>query len=134
MPLSFLEATFIGTVLEGVFYGNICHSNYDVPISQFISSIGLYCIIFILYIRIHTSKQCADRNLLIYPISSLFVLCSAYFALDFSQQYFTIVSKTFPTMPDHDELMCIRPPDAKARVPTYSMESELGYQYTLFSY
>ena len=96
MPLSFPGATFIGIVLEGIFYGNTCarHTYYTTRISQvyFIPQIGLYCIIYILYIRIDTSKQRADRNFLIYPISSLFFLCSVFFALDFSDQYFTMVS------------------------------------------
>jgi len=71
MPLRLIQASFIGTVLEGLFY-------------------GLYCIIFVLYIWVHTSKKSDDRNLLIYPISLLFVLCSAFFALDFTQQYLTV--------------------------------------------
>ena len=54
---------------------------------------GLYCIIFVLYIRIHRSKKSEDRNILIYPISLLFVLCTVYFALDVTQEYMTVVSK-----------------------------------------
>jgi hypothetical protein len=60
---------------------------------QFIS-LGLYCIIFILYFRVHTSKKCKDKNILIYPISLLFVLCTVFFAIDFTQEYLRVVSET----------------------------------------
>jgi Serpentine type 7TM GPCR chemoreceptor Srz len=96
MPLNVIEASFIGTVLEGVFYGKPYYI-YDVPMLQFISSLGLYCIVFVLYIRVHKSKKCDDKNILIYPITSLFVLCTASFVLDFTQEYLTVVSKTSPT-------------------------------------
>jgi hypothetical protein len=36
MPLTAIEADFIGTILEGVFYGNLYYI-YDVSILQFIS-------------------------------------------------------------------------------------------------
>ncbi|KAF8808532.1 hypothetical protein BYT27DRAFT_7210776 [Phlegmacium glaucopus] len=70
--LTVLEATFIGTVLEGLAY-------------------GLYCVIFILYIQVHTRKKSVDRNLLIYPLSILFVLCTVFFALDFAEEFLTIM-------------------------------------------
>ena len=102
MPLGFIEANFLGIVLEGLFYGNLYYI-YDVsPISdsdfEFISSLGLYCIIFILYLKVQTSKKCNDRSLLIYPISSLFVLCTAFFAVDLTQEYLIVVSKISPTL------------------------------------
>jgi hypothetical protein len=98
MPLNLIEASFIGTVIESVFYGKLYYI-YDVPMLQFISSLGLYCIVFFLYFRVHTSKKCDDKSILIYRITSLFVLCTAFFALDFTQEYFklTVVSKTSPT-------------------------------------
>ncbi|KAF8808531.1 hypothetical protein BYT27DRAFT_7241660 [Phlegmacium glaucopus] len=70
--LTVLEATFIGTVLEGLAY-------------------GLYCVIFVLYIQGHRRKKSADKNLLIYPLSMLFVLSTAFFALDFVEEFFTIL-------------------------------------------
>jgi hypothetical protein len=83
MTLTNLDAAFIGTVFEGVFY-------------------GLYCIVFILYIRLHTSKKRDERNNLIYPLSSLFVLCPAYFLLDFTQQYLYILhTDTTPNLQWH---------------------------------
>ena len=98
MPLSIIEASFLGTVLEGVFYGNLYYIYmYDVPMPQCISSLGLYCIVFVLYIRVHSSKKCDDRNILIYPISLLFALCTAFFALDFTQEFWIVVSKSSPT-------------------------------------
>ena len=96
MPLNAIEASFIGTILEGVFYGNLYYI-YDVPILQSISSLGLYCIIFVLYCWVRASKKCDDKNILIYPITSLFVLCTAFFALDFTQEYLFVVSNTTPT-------------------------------------
>ena len=63
-----------------------------------ISTIGLYCIVFILYFRVHASKKCEDKNVLIYPITALFVLCTVFFALDFTQEYMIVVSKTSPTL------------------------------------
>ena len=98
MPLNTIEASFIGTVLEGVCYGKLCYtiSIYGACL-QFISSLGLYCIVFILYIRVQASKRCEDKNILIYPITTLFVLCTIFFALDFTQDYFIVVSKTSPT-------------------------------------
>lgn len=63
----------------------------NVHVFQFIQSSGLYCIIFVLYIRAHTSKK--SRNLLVYPLSLLFALCTVYFIVDFVQQYLTIVSR-----------------------------------------
>jgi hypothetical protein len=74
--LNLIQATFLGTVLEGVFY-------------------GIYCIVFVLYIRVHTSKKCVNKNLLIYPISTLFILCTAFFACDFTQQYITVANLDF---------------------------------------
>ena len=97
MPLNFIEAGFIGTVLEGIFYGNVNYDIYRFSILQFISSLGLYCIIFVLYFRVHASKKCDGRNILVYPITSLFLLCSTFFALDYTQEYLTVVSKTSPT-------------------------------------
>src|SRR5882757_3872798 len=99
-----------------------------------IISIGLYCILFVLYIRVHISKQCVDRNVLVYPISMLFVLSTVFFSLDFTQQYFALVSKTSPTTPALDELMHINPlSDAEPNKPSSSsMESEHSYQYNLF--
>lgn len=91
MSFSVIEAIFVGTVLEGLFYGNLYYE-YDVPVSQFISSLGLYCIVFILYLRVQAAK-CDDRSILFYPISSLLVLCTAFFGLDFTQAYLTVVSK-----------------------------------------
>ena len=105
MSLNIIEASFIGTVLEGVFYGKLYYI-YDVPCFQFIASLGLYCIIFVLYCRVHASKKCDDKNILIYPITLLFVLCTVFFALDFTQEYMTVVSKTSPTNLD-DELIHI---------------------------
>jgi hypothetical protein len=97
MPLALIEADFVGIVVEGVFYGNLYYK-YDVPMAQFISSLGLYCIIFVLYLRVHASKNCDDRSILIYPISSLFVLCTTFFALDFTVEYLSVVStKSSPT-------------------------------------
>ena len=93
MPLTFIQSNFLGTVFEGVFYGNLYYI-YDVSIPQFISSLGLYCVIFFLYFQVHKSKKCDDRSLLIYPISSLFLLCTAYFAIDLTQEYLILVSKT----------------------------------------
>ena len=130
MPLGYNEAAFIGIVLEGVFYGNL-YFIYDVPMPQFISSIGLYCIMFVLYLRVHTSKKYDDRNVLIYPISSLFVLCTTFFVLDFTQQYVTVVSKTFPSQPWR-WIDAHRPPDEGARREPSGVESELKHQYNLF--
>ncbi|KAF8806051.1 hypothetical protein BYT27DRAFT_7141559 [Phlegmacium glaucopus] len=70
--LTVLEATFIGTVLEGLTY-------------------GLYCVMFVLYIQVHTRKKRVDRDLLIYPLSTLFILCTAFFALDFVEEFLTIM-------------------------------------------
>ena len=95
MPLNFIEASFIGTVLEGIFYGNLNYI-YRFLMLQFISSLGLYCIIFLLYFRVHALKKCDGRNILVYPITSLFLLCSTFFALDYTQEYLTVVSKTSP--------------------------------------
>ncbi|KAF8801570.1 hypothetical protein BYT27DRAFT_7198123 [Phlegmacium glaucopus] len=68
MGLSTLEATFLGTVLEGFFY-------------------GVYCIVFSLYLSV---QKRTGRNLLNYPIAALFILCTAFFPLDFTQQFLTI--------------------------------------------
>ncbi|KAF8808529.1 hypothetical protein BYT27DRAFT_7337756 [Phlegmacium glaucopus] len=70
--LTALEATFIGTVLEGLTY-------------------GLYCVLFVLYIQVHTRRKRVDRTLLIYPLSTLFVLCTAFFVLDFVEEFLTIM-------------------------------------------
>ncbi|KAF8812068.1 hypothetical protein BYT27DRAFT_7183234 [Phlegmacium glaucopus] len=70
--LTVLEATFIGTVLEGLTY-------------------GLYCVLFVLYIQVHTRRKRVDRTLLIYPLSTLFVLSTAFFVLDFIQEFLTIM-------------------------------------------
>ena len=95
MSFGLIEANFLGTVFEGIFYGNLLYK-YDVPVPQVISSLGLYCIIFVLYLWVHTSKKCDDRSILVYPISSLFVLCTVFFVLDFTEEYLTVVSKTSP--------------------------------------
>lgn len=93
MALSVLEASFIGTVFEGIIYGKYYfHDITNLPTNPLISSVGLYCVVFILYIRIHTRKEIFDRNLLVYPLSALFVLCTVFFALDFTEQFLTIVS------------------------------------------
>ena len=105
MPLGFIEANFLGTVFEGVFYGNLYYI-CDIPMTQFMSSLGLYCIIFFLYLHVHTSKRCDERSLLVYPISSLFVLCTAFFALDLTQEYLIVVSKNLLPNPVY-ELMHI---------------------------
>ena len=98
MPFGLIEASFLGIVLEGVFYGNLLFYTYDVPLSpNLFYLIGLYCIIFVLYLRLQTSKKSDDRNILIYPISSLFVLCTTLFGLNLIQGYLTVVSKTSPT-------------------------------------
>lgn len=89
MSLGYIEASFLGTVIEGVFYGNLYSSTM---MSQFISSLGLYCIVFILYLRVHTSKRSDERSILVYPISSLFLLCSTFFAVDLTQEYLIVVS------------------------------------------
>ena len=102
MPLGLIEATFLGTVLEGVLYGNLY---YIYMYDALTSSLGLYFIIFVLYIWVHTSKKCDDRNILIYPISTLFALCTAFFAIDFTQQYLTVVRHLLPSL--DDELMRI---------------------------
>ena len=96
MPFGLIEASFLGIVLEGVFYGNLLFYTYDVPIYFYL--IGLYCIIFVLYLRVQASKRSDDRNILIYPISSLFVLCTTLFGLSLVQGYLTVVSKTSPTV------------------------------------
>ena len=95
MPLTLIGASFIGTVLEGLFYGNLYYG--VLPMLQLISSLGLYCIIFVLYFRVHASKKCDDKNILIYPITMLFLLCTAFFAIDFAQEYLTVVSKISST-------------------------------------
>ena len=98
MPLGFIEATFLGTVLEGVFYGNLYYKYDDhASVPEHLSPLGLYCVVFVLYIRVHLSKKSDHRNFLIYPISTLFLLCTTFFALDFTQQYLSVVSKTSPT-------------------------------------
>ena len=85
MPLGFIEATFLGTVLEGVFFGNLYYKYDDVSSLNFFHIyLGLYCIIFVLYNRVHLSKKSDHRNILIYPISTLFLLCTTSFALDFT--------------------------------------------------
>ncbi|KAF8808527.1 hypothetical protein BYT27DRAFT_7188840 [Phlegmacium glaucopus] len=50
--LTVLEATFIGTVLEGLIY-------------------GLYCVLFVLYIKLHTRRKRVDRTPLIYLLSTI---------------------------------------------------------------
>lgn len=102
--LNALDASFIGTVLEGVCYGKKPIFYYRVALSELIQSVGLYCVVFILYIRIHLSKKSVNRTFLIYPLSTLFVLCTTFFAIDFTQQYLTIVSKISLTTTglDHD--------------------------------
>ena len=130
MPLSFAEANFIGTVLEGVFYGNRLYLWCLMP--QFISSLGLYCVIFILYLRIHTSKKCADRSPLIYPISSLFILCTTFFVLDFTQEYLMVVSMISSTSPWR-WINAHKPPgEGTWKKQPSSMESEPMYKYNLF--
>jgi len=68
MNLTTPEAAFLGTVLEGVFY-------------------GVYCVVFTLFLRI---QKTGAKNMVIYPISALFILCTAFFPLDFTQQFITI--------------------------------------------
>ena len=130
MSLNIIEASFIGTVLEGVFYGKLYYI-YDVPCFQFIASLGLYCIIFVLYCRVHASKKCDDKNILIYPITLLFVLCTVFFALDFTQEYMTVVSKTSPIQPWR-WINSHKPPGKGTRRQPFSMEYERWYQCNLF--
>ena len=107
---------------------------YVVPSSCSSCFIGLYCIVFVLYIRVHTSKKCTNRNLLIYPISSLFVLCTAFFMLDFTQQYFVMVSKISlpPYARPSIELMNLsRHVDKEVKLFLYGISTLPPVQFTL---
>jgi hypothetical protein len=69
MPaLSANEAIFLGTVLEGVFY-------------------GVYCVIFTQYINI-TNKRGTSR--LKYPLIILFALCTCFISADFANEFIII--------------------------------------------
>ncbi|KDR84559.1 hypothetical protein GALMADRAFT_206125 [Galerina marginata CBS 339.88] len=71
MGLSETQAPFIGTVLEGLLY-------------------GVYSVVFSLYIRLQVQKRTTDSSPLAFPLMALFCLCTIFFAVDFTQQYFTI--------------------------------------------
>ncbi|KAF8815601.1 hypothetical protein BYT27DRAFT_7192684 [Phlegmacium glaucopus] len=62
---------FIGTVLESSFY-------------------GLYCVAFAVYARIRGTKKGGGTNILIYPLSLLFGLCTIFCAVDTAQTLFIL--------------------------------------------
>lgn len=74
--LSSNEAIFLGTVLEGIFY-------------------GIYCVIFALFLNIQ--KKSSGSNRLTHALIFLFVLCTGYICLDFTQQFITIFRLNGPT-------------------------------------
>ncbi|KDR68914.1 hypothetical protein GALMADRAFT_145933 [Galerina marginata CBS 339.88] len=71
--LSNSEAGFLGVVLESIFYGG-------------------YAIIFALYLNISRSKGSGSR--LVYPLSAMFILCTCFICLDFTQAFLIIFRGT----------------------------------------
>jgi hypothetical protein len=71
MPIPANDASFLGTLLEAVFY-------------------GIYLIVFSVFIWTDR-KNVAARSLLFYPICILFVLVTVYIVLDFMGTYYSIV-------------------------------------------
>ncbi|KIJ48203.1 hypothetical protein M422DRAFT_28468 [Sphaerobolus stellatus SS14] len=80
MSFSVNDAIFVGTILEGFFY-------------------GLYLVIFVGYVQ--ATRESSRKRMMIttstgnkalyYPLCVLFVLATIYFAFDFVQQFFTIM-------------------------------------------
>jgi hypothetical protein len=62
---------FIGTVLESSLY-------------------GLYCIAFGVHARIRSHQKGGGLNIMIYPLSVLFTLCTIFCAIDTAQTLFTL--------------------------------------------
>jgi len=62
---------FIGTVLESSLY-------------------GLYCVAFAVHARIRSHKKGGGVNIIIYPLSVLFTLCTIFCAIDTAQTLFTL--------------------------------------------
>lgn len=82
------EAVFLGTVLEGFFYGKspVPSSLYP-PLTQCYT--GLYVVIFSLYVGLLEGKQ---KIPIFYALCFLFGICTCFVGLDFTEQYFTLVS------------------------------------------
>jgi len=72
------EAVFLGTVLEGFFY-------------------GIYCLAFILYLNLRDPKRHATN--LIYPLAGMFILCTSLMCIDFTQQFLNLFRKTAANRP-----------------------------------
>lgn len=53
--------------------------------------VGVYCIIFALFLNIERKSKSPVRSRLTYPLTFLFVLCTAFICLDFTQQFITLV-------------------------------------------
>ncbi|KDR68070.1 hypothetical protein GALMADRAFT_146563 [Galerina marginata CBS 339.88] len=68
------DASFLGGILEAIFW-------------------GIYVVVFVLYLNFHRKST---GGLLVYPLSALFILCTAFVTLDFALEFLTILHSADP--------------------------------------
>jgi len=57
--------------------------------------LGLYCVAFAVYARIRGKKKGGGTNIVIYPLSLLFILCTIFCAVDTAQALFIVSGVIF---------------------------------------
>lgn len=88
LPLVF---NFIGIVFAAILYGKYTlHSVQNIQMTSGCPVIGLYCIIFGLYLQIQLKRTDRWKGVLLYPLTACFILCTAYFIIAIIQVQFDI--------------------------------------------
>ena len=83
-PLVF---NFIGIVFTAIFYGKYyiqIRTTSEHPV------IGLYCLIFGLYLQIQLKRTGRWKRVLFFALTASFILCTAYFIINIIQVQFEI--------------------------------------------
>ena len=86
-PLVF---NFIGAVFTAISYGKCLSNNFQFGTTSDHPVAGIYCLILGLYLQIQVKRTGRWNGVLPYAITTIFILCSAYFIILIIQTQFDI--------------------------------------------